>query len=663
VTAAPAVFATPRRTLEPARATAVIVHWGPVEPTARLAARLARMSRIEGIVIVANDGAARPAELPASAEWLVPRTNLGFAGGFRLGAAARPDSDAYLLLNNDVRLPERTLDACLDLLTRDGVGIVGPTLLNADGIHPSPDRPTSLFAMRRRRGAIQPGEPADVDFVAGAVLLIRAECHRQAPMDTRYFLAYEEADLAWRARAAGWRVVVSPHQAWHTGAGLIPGNTSTYFTTRNRIWFARVHGSPGRGVAVALWLALGAVPRSAGSDLLRGRGVARCRFAWHGLLDGIGPLPPVDRQFPDEPRPALWEKTHQPRANRVTNRTEIPPAAGTREPAVPAGSVGSTHPRRAAQDTGAAPLTGGAATAYLTLATELASDLRGIAAVAGLTAAARFAAAVAAHAPAVARTHQLDAADRAMVGRDWTFRPQSGVRIRLPGSAFGGARKMYCRRVYTARPGFAPARGESVVDLGANQGLFSVLAASAGASRVLAVDAQRRFAPMLAGHAAANGVADRIELVHALVGARSGVLAAAGHRHAASRWGEEVPTPRLADLLDRHGLRQVDLMRIDIEGSEFALLNEPGWLDRVGRIVMEVHPEHGHPAALQHVLAEHGFTSLLLDDCLAPTPTLAHASLGYLYARRRIAVPRLARAHTEPSANPLPEPASPGGAA
>jgi FkbM family methyltransferase len=494
-----------------------------------------------------------------------------------------------------------------------------------------------MFAVPRVRRLARPGEAADVAFVTGAILLISARCHRQVPMDTRYFLVYEEADLAVRARAAGWRVMVSPYQAWHTGGGTIPGNTYTYFTARNRIWFARVHGGPRRGVAVALWLALATVPRSAGSDLLRGRGVARCRFAWHGLLDGIGPLPPVGQPFADEPRPRRWD--------RPAGRARDGGSGHGSRPACSRGDQVSqpSTPRPAPADTTrtarAAPLAGTAA-AYATMAAGLIGDLRRITTVAGPAAAARFAAAVAAHATIVARTRRLDAADRAMAGRDWTFRPQPGVRVTLPGAAFGGAREMYCRRVYAARPGYAPARGESVVDLGANQGLFSVLAAAAGASRVIAVEAQRGFAPLLAAHARANGVTDRIELVNALVGAGSGVLASTAARDLASHWGGSVPELTVAELLDRHGLFHVDLMKIDIEGSEFALFDEPGWLDRVGRIVMEVHPEHGDPAALQRVLAEHGFASVLLDNGLAPTPTLLHARSGYLYARRHIAPPR-----------------------
>jgi len=51
------------------------------------------------------------------------------------------------------------------------------------------------------------------------------------------------------------------------------------------------------------------------------------------------------------------------------------------------------------------------------------------------------------------------------------------------------------------------------------------------------------------------------------------------------------PVVALGDVLDTHRFERVDLLKIDIEGSEFSLFEgECGWLDRVQRITMEVHP-------------------------------------------------------------------------
>ncbi|OHV20141.1 methyltransferase FkbM [Parafrankia soli] len=268
----------------------------------------------------------------------------------------------------------------------------------------------------------------------------------------------------------------------------------------------------------------------------------------------------------------------------------------------------------------------------------LVSDLLCINVVAGPYAALRFAAAVATNIRAVVSTGTLTAADEAMAGREWTFRPLDGVKITLPGTAFGGAREMYCRGVYFALPGYAPAAGEVVVDLGANQGLFSVLAARAGAD-VIAVEAQRGFAALLARHARANDVSHRIQLVHALVGSGSGVLSDPAARRTATHWDGEVEDLRLTDVLERGGVDHVDLLKMDIEGSEFALFGDPGWLAAVDRIVMEVHPPFGSPAALKAILDRHGFDATLLDNASRVCTDLGEARSGYLYAHRRSRIP------------------------
>ncbi|MCM3926206.1 glycosyltransferase family 2 protein, partial [Frankia sp. AiPs1] len=242
------------------KATAIIVHWGPVTPTVELAGALTAMPRIGGIIVVANDRRPRPAGLDPRVSWLVPAGNLGFGGGFRHGCAADPSAPAYLLLNNDVRLTATTVDACLDLLARPGVGIVGPTLVNAGGLHPGAGGLTPVLTVPRRRRV--PTDAADeVPWVTGATMFIRAACLRDAPMDTRFFLVYEDLDLCRRARAAGWRVLVSPAQSWHAGGGTVPADGYTYYTVRNRLWFARLHTRAPQVALATAWLLVAVLPR------------------------------------------------------------------------------------------------------------------------------------------------------------------------------------------------------------------------------------------------------------------------------------------------------------------------------------------------------------------------------------------------------------------
>jgi hypothetical protein len=82
-------------------------------------------------------------------------------------------------------------------------------------------------------------------------------------------------------------------------------------------------------------------------------------------------------------------------------------------------------------------------------------------------------------------------------------------------------------------------------------------------------------------------------------------------------------------------LPRIDLLKIDIEGSEFALFAEPegqSWLTKVRRIAMEVHPKFGSPASLASKLAAHGLHLQFVTNHGVPTSSLTE--IGYLFAWR-----------------------------
>jgi len=144
--------------------------------------------------------------------------NTGFVDAANRGAAAARGR-ILVILNNDTAVRPGWLDALVAVLDGEpDAGIVGARLLGADGrLQESggilwrdgsgwnfgrgddPDRP----AYRRRR---------DVDYCSGACLAIpRALFASLGGFDARYRPAYyEDADLAFRVRAAGRRVQVEP---------------------------------------------------------------------------------------------------------------------------------------------------------------------------------------------------------------------------------------------------------------------------------------------------------------------------------------------------------------------------------------------------------------------------------------------------------------------
>jgi hypothetical protein len=182
--------------------------------------------------------------------------------------------------------------------------------------------------------------------------------------------------------------------------------------------------------------------------------------------------------------------------------------------------------------------------------------------------------------------------------------------------AFGAVREILIRDCYLKHlPPDTLERIRTAVDLGANRGLFSMLAA-AWARRVLSVDADPVFAEVRAHNAWANGF-DHVVIETAMVG-RGGKMGGPNGRD-------------ITDLLDAHGLTTVDLLKIDIEGSEFALFEQTAWLSRVDRLCMEVHPAYGSPETITAALESAGFTVVRADSAGRVGP--GHA-FDHVYAWR-----------------------------
>jgi FkbM family methyltransferase len=172
--------------------------------------------------------------------------------------------------------------------------------------------------------------------------------------------------------------------------------------------------------------------------------------------------------------------------------------------------------------------------------------------------------------------------------------------------------------------------------IGANVGLFSLLCAKLGA-QVLAVEAQAGFISMARENFAMNGVEDRIRLVHAMVGASTGVFACKDCRRSSTQWNGEPLHLSMDYLLDmflqgRHQ-RCIHLLKIDIEGSEFALFEtNPSWMSHMLHIAMEVHPEFGNVKELLSRTQEAGFTCKLVPSWREKG--IPQRYPGFLFAQR-----------------------------
>lgn len=133
----------------------------------------------------------------------------------------------YVLLLNDDTLVNRTsLEAMIEYLDRHPkAGGVGGRLLNPDGsFQAAGNKFPSLveeFLIATRLGNLiwrnypdrgYPDKETVVDWIGSAcVLLRRAALDQVGLLDETYFIYGDEADLQYRLKRAGWRVVYSPN--------------------------------------------------------------------------------------------------------------------------------------------------------------------------------------------------------------------------------------------------------------------------------------------------------------------------------------------------------------------------------------------------------------------------------------------------------------------
>jgi FkbM family methyltransferase len=117
-----------------------------------------------------------------------------------------------------------------------------------------------------------------------------------------------------------------------------------------------------------------------------------------------------------------------------------------------------------------------------------------------------------------------------------------------------------------------------ILDLGAHLGTFALAAAATG-RRVIAVEASPRNAELLCESARANGFDDLVTVVPVAVSNRSRTVRfqqkGPWGQVSSSGWGAdvvEVPARTVPEILEELAVAHVDVVKIDIEGSEIAAI-------------------------------------------------------------------------------------------
>jgi GT2 family glycosyltransferase len=159
------------------------------------------------------------------------RDNIGFGGAVALAMAsdAAQRADYVLLLHDDTALDPSAVASLVEAAERvEGVGVVGPKVLDWD--QPRVLREVGL-STDRFGYPYSPLEEDEIDqgqydrirevlYVSSCAMLIsRRAWNRIGPPDERLSPAPDDLDFCWRARLAGFRVLMTPKAvARHRGA-------------------------------------------------------------------------------------------------------------------------------------------------------------------------------------------------------------------------------------------------------------------------------------------------------------------------------------------------------------------------------------------------------------------------------------------------------------
>lgn len=230
--------------------TVVVVTWQGAHLLPPCLDSLRRQTAPHRVVVVDNastDGTAELLSARPDVQVVRAERNLGFAGGAQLGVDAT-ETTFVALLNNDAVADEHWLEELLVAgQSYPRAAAVTSLMLLADAARPTVNNAgvvllpdgygTDLGFGDRPQDHDQPREV--FGFSGGAALLRTAAVRSVGGFATEFFLYYEDTELSWRLREAGWAIRYQPTAVvWHAHSATTDQRSRlfAYQNERNRLW-------------------------------------------------------------------------------------------------------------------------------------------------------------------------------------------------------------------------------------------------------------------------------------------------------------------------------------------------------------------------------------------------------------------------------------------
>ena len=293
------------------KVTIIILNWNGKEDTIECLESLKHITYPNYEILLVDNGSTDGSvecfrERYPGMEIIENEDNLGFAEGNNVGIrkAMNEGADYVLLLNNDTVVDPEFLGELVKVAEGDErIGIVGPKIYYYDY---KGRKDVIWFAggviNRWTRASIHEGEnkpdsqnysrPKEIDYVTGCAILIKKDLISNIGMlEPAFFTYYEDVEICFRARMHGWKINYIPSsRVWHkisqSSGGAFSSHT-VYHTTRNRIWFIKMHSSKiGYLIRLLYILTFKQITRFIRFALIR-RDYVVLKSYYKGLYDGI----------------------------------------------------------------------------------------------------------------------------------------------------------------------------------------------------------------------------------------------------------------------------------------------------------------------------------------------------------------------------------------
>jgi len=246
---------SPARRVAPAAPVApvavVLVNWCGTGHTLSCLASIGQLNGPAPYVIVvengsADDSLARLRAAPGIDALIESKENLGFGGGCNLGIAhAREAGCSHVwLLNNDTNPMPDALTALLDKMREHPqTGATGSLIFRdsacTDLVCWGGGNVSFLTGQPRQRKT-----PGPLNFLTAASMLLRLDALAAiGDFDERFFLYWEDTDLSFRLRAAGWHLEVAEashiRHAISASTVKLGPDLARYFNNSAYLFFAR----------------------------------------------------------------------------------------------------------------------------------------------------------------------------------------------------------------------------------------------------------------------------------------------------------------------------------------------------------------------------------------------------------------------------------------